>query len=104
METVRFHIAQAAFFLGTFFFSHLVGPSKQFGTHEKLSWGVQGWSISRRPSSPVHFATQADHVAQNHILLPPTVGSPHCIVLSPKQSKLATVSSPLGTGLYPIST
>ena len=41
METVRFHIAQTAFFLGDFFFfffffSHLVGPSEQFGTHEKL--------------------------------------------------------------------
>ena len=24
------------------FFSHLVGPSEQFGTHEKLSWGLQG--------------------------------------------------------------
>ena len=23
-------------------FSHLVGPSEQFGTHEKLSWEVQG--------------------------------------------------------------
>ena len=27
------------FFLEDFFFSHLVSPSEQFGTHEKLSWG-----------------------------------------------------------------
>ena len=32
METARFHIAQMSFFLRTFF-SHLVGPSEQFGTH-----------------------------------------------------------------------
>ena len=39
----RFHIAQTTFFLGTIFFSHLVGPSEQFGTHEKFSCeGVQG--------------------------------------------------------------
>ena len=36
MEMDRFHIAQTTFFLD-FFFSHLVGPSEQFGTHEKLS-------------------------------------------------------------------
>ena len=44
METVRFHIAQMSFSLSIFFFfvSHLVGPNEQFGTHEKLSWGVQG--------------------------------------------------------------
>ena len=41
METVRFHIAQMSFFL-RIFFEDLVGPSEQFGTHEKLSWGVQG--------------------------------------------------------------
>ena len=30
------------FFLEYFFVSHLVGPNEQFGTHEKLSWRVQG--------------------------------------------------------------
>ena len=38
METVRFHIDQMVFFL-MIFFSHLVGPGKQFGNREKLSWG-----------------------------------------------------------------
>ena len=42
METVRFHIAQMSFSLSIFFVSHLVGPNEQFGTHDKLSWGVQG--------------------------------------------------------------
>ena len=41
MGTARFDIAQMSFFLRTFF-SYLVVPSKQFGTHEKLSWRVQG--------------------------------------------------------------
>ena len=41
METVRFHKAQISFFL-RIFFSHLVGPSEQFGTHDKLPGGVQG--------------------------------------------------------------
>ena len=41
METVGFHTAQMIFFL-RIFFSHLVGPSEQFGTHEKLSWGGGG--------------------------------------------------------------
>ena len=40
METVRFHIAQMSFFL-RIFFTHLVGPNEQFGTHEKLSWGFK---------------------------------------------------------------
>ena len=40
METVRFHIAQISFFL-RIFFPQLVGPSEQFGTHEKLSWGCK---------------------------------------------------------------
>ena len=37
------HIAQTTFFGGTIFFSHLVGPSEQFGTHEKFSgeWGAR---------------------------------------------------------------
>ena len=41
METVRFHIAQMSFF---FFFlediTHLDVQSEQFGSHEKLSWGL----------------------------------------------------------------
>ena len=45
METIRFYIAQMSF-SWRIFFSHLVGPSEQFGAHEKLSWGggagVQG--------------------------------------------------------------
>ena len=41
MGTVRSQIVQMSFFL-RIFFSHLVGPSDQFGTHEKLSLGVQG--------------------------------------------------------------
>ena len=34
METMHFHIAQTHFFKDTFV-SHLGGPNKQFGTHEK---------------------------------------------------------------------
>ena len=41
IETMQFHIAQTNFFEDTFV-SHPGGPNKQFGTHEKLSWGVQG--------------------------------------------------------------
>ena len=37
MEIERFHIAHTIFFLGAILFSYLVGPSEQFGTHEKLS-------------------------------------------------------------------
>ena len=44
METVRFHIAQMSFFL-RIFFSHLVGPSEQFDTHEKLSWQERGRGV-----------------------------------------------------------
>ena len=40
METVTSHMTEMWVFLKTFF-SHLVGPSEQFGIHEKLSWGVQ---------------------------------------------------------------
>ena len=36
MERTRFHVAQYEIFLKDIF-SHLVGPSEQFGTHEKLS-------------------------------------------------------------------
>ena len=36
METAIFHIAQMSFFLRTSF-SHLVGLSEQFGTHDKFS-------------------------------------------------------------------
>ena len=38
METMHFHIAQTIFFKDTFVL-HSGGPNKQFGTHEKLSWG-----------------------------------------------------------------
>ena len=40
METVIFYIAKMSFFLKTFF-SHLVGPSEQMDTHDKLSWGCK---------------------------------------------------------------
>ena len=40
METEKSHMTQMGVFLRTFF-SHLVGPREQFGTHEKLSWGMQ---------------------------------------------------------------
>ena len=44
METVRFHVAQMSFefFLEGIFFTHLVGPRKQFGTLETLSCAMQG--------------------------------------------------------------
>ena len=42
METVIFYIAKMRFFLKTFYFSHLVGPSEQIDTHDKLS---SGWKI-----------------------------------------------------------
>ena len=38
METEQFYIAQAIFSFRTTFFSHLVGPCEQFGTHENLFW------------------------------------------------------------------
>ena len=38
---MQFHIAQTNFFEDTVV-SHPGGPNEQFGTHEKLSWGVQG--------------------------------------------------------------
>ena len=41
IETMQFHIAQTIFFEDTVV-SHPGGPNEQFGTHEKLSWGVQG--------------------------------------------------------------
>ena len=40
-ETMQLHIAQTIFFEDTFVW-HPEGPNKQFGTHEKLSWGMQG--------------------------------------------------------------
>ena len=40
-ETMQFYIAQTIF-LKDIFVSHPEGPNEQFGTHEKLSWGVQG--------------------------------------------------------------
>ena len=39
LETVRFHIAQMSFFFLEDI-THLVVRSEQFGSHEKLSWGV----------------------------------------------------------------
>ena len=41
METVRFHIAEISFSWGHFF-PHVVGPSEQVGTHDKLFRWVQG--------------------------------------------------------------
>ena len=43
MENIHFHIALTKCFEDNFV-SHSGGPNKQFGTHEKLSWGggVQG--------------------------------------------------------------
>ena len=40
METMHFHIAGMRIFLETFF-SHSGGPTEQFGTNEKLSWGAR---------------------------------------------------------------
>ena len=42
IETMQFHIAQTKTFFEDTFVSHPGGPNEQFGTHEKLSWGVQG--------------------------------------------------------------
>ena len=39
METMHFHIAQTKMFFKNTFVSQSGGPNKQFGTHEKLSWG-----------------------------------------------------------------
>ena len=39
---MRFHIAQTKIFFADTFVSHPGGPNEQFGTHEKLPWGVQG--------------------------------------------------------------
>ena len=51
METVRFHIVQTCFFLGTILVSHLVGPSEQFDSQEKLSWwGCKVDLINRLPN------------------------------------------------------
>ena len=38
---MHFHIAHTKFFTDTFV-SHPGGPNEQFGTNEKLSWGMQG--------------------------------------------------------------
>ena len=35
-------------FLEDIFFSHLLGPSEQVGTHEKLSWGEQAAGLLAR--------------------------------------------------------
>ena len=41
METMHFHIAKTNVLWTTSF--HIQGgPNEQFGTHEKLSWGMQG--------------------------------------------------------------
>ena len=42
METLHFHIAHTKVFFEDTLVSHLEGPNEQFGTHENLSWGVQG--------------------------------------------------------------
>ena len=39
------------FFLGDKLFLHLLGPSEQFGTHEKLSWECNVGLISRLPKN-----------------------------------------------------
>ena len=41
METKHSHIAKTKLFKDNFVL-HFWGPNKQFGTHEKLSLGVQG--------------------------------------------------------------
>ena len=42
MATMHFYIlAKTGLFLGNILFSHLGGPRKQFGTHEKLSLGAR---------------------------------------------------------------
>ena len=41
IETMHFHIAHTIFFKDTFV-SHSLCPNEQFGTHEKMSWGMQG--------------------------------------------------------------
>ena len=41
IETMHFYIAHTKIFLRTPSF-RIQRPNKQFGTHEKLSWGLQG--------------------------------------------------------------
>ena len=41
IETMQFHIAQTKNFFEDTFVSHPGGPNEQFGTHEKLSWGLE---------------------------------------------------------------
>ena len=40
IETMLLHIAQTCYFKDCIV-SHLGGPNKQFGIHDKLSWAVQ---------------------------------------------------------------
>ena len=40
METMHFHIGKPNLFVRATV-SHLGAPDKQFGTHEKLSWGAR---------------------------------------------------------------
>ena len=42
IETIQFSHSPNQIFFEDTFVSHQGGPNKQFGTHEKLSWGLQG--------------------------------------------------------------
>ena len=44
-ETMHFHIGQTNSFVSKTF-SHLGAPDKQFGTHERISWGCKVGQIS----------------------------------------------------------
>ena len=49
-------VAQTGFFLGNKTFSHLVGPSERFYTHEKLPCvGCKVYLISRRPKIFIYW-------------------------------------------------
>ena len=71
IETMQFHIAQTKFFFEDIFVSHSGGPNEQFGTHEKLSWGVQGnlnWMPGYIPILPTvaqfsHAVCQVVHIS-----------------------------------------
>ena len=45
MITMHYHIAQTKICFDDTFVSHPEGPNEQFGTHEKLSFGVQGAGV-----------------------------------------------------------
>ena len=46
METMHFHIGQTNLLVRTSLFSIYGTPDRQFGTHEKLSWGCKVGQIS----------------------------------------------------------